>query len=236
MSAGAVPTRPPSAVPASARERARQPGIYLVTDTALCGDRGVAATVRAAVDGGVRTVQIREKHASAADFYALVLEVAAQVGDRADILVDDRVDIYLAARAAGAAVHGVHVGQSDLPADAVRALVGPDAVVGLTANTTGHLEALRRLPPGTVDYLGAGVIRPTSTKPDHPEPLGIAGFAQFAAAAPLPCVAIGGVRTEDIAPLRAAGAAGVAVVSAVCAAPDPRAAAQTLEQEWRNER
>lgn len=214
------------------RERARQTGIYLVTDTAQCGARGVTETVRAAVAGGIRTVQIREKHAPAADFYALVLAVADAVGDQALLLVDDRVDIYLAARAAGAAVHGVHVGQSDLPAAAVRQLVGPDAVVGLTANTAGHLAALRTLPADTVDYLGAGVIRPTNTKPDHPAPLGIGGFRAFTAASPLPCVAIGGIHAADVAPLRAAGASGVAVVSAVCAATDPHRAAGELVAAW----
>ena len=217
---------------ADPRTRARSTGIYLVTDTAQCGPRGLVDTVRAAVAGGIRTVQVREKDASAAEFYARVLAVAEAVGDRALVLVDDRVDLYLAARAAGAAVHGVHVGQSDLPVAAVRQLVGPDAVVGLTANTPEHLAALAALPAGTVDHLGAGVIRPTATKKDHPEPLGIDGFARFAAAAPVPCIAIGGVTAADVAPLRAAGASGVAVVSAVCAAADPRQAAADLVREW----
>lgn len=214
------------------RDAARNTGIYLVTDTVQCGARGVTETVRAAVAGGIRTVQIREKHAPAADFYALVLAVADAVGEQALLLIDDRVDIYLAARAAGAAVHGVHVGQGDLPAAAVRRLVGPDAVVGLTANTAGHLDALRTLPADTVDYLGAGVIRPTSTKPDHPEPLGVEGFRSFAQASPLPCVAIGGIRPADVVPLHAAGASGVAVVSAVCASADPRRAAEELVAAW----
>ena len=214
------------------RTRARNTGIYLVTDTAQCGERGVAATAAAAVAGGVRTVQVREKHASAAEFYSLVLAVADAVADRALVLVDDRVDIYLAARAAGASVHGVHVGQSDLPASSVRALVGPDAVVGLTANTTAHLDAVRALAPGTVDYLGAGVIHPTSTKPDHPAPLGIGGFRAFAAASPVPCVAIGGISLLDIRGLRAAGASGAAVVSAICTAADPRRSAEELVAAW----
>ncbi|WP_342023204.1 thiamine phosphate synthase [Arthrobacter citreus] len=214
------------------RERIRSSGIYLVTDTLLCGPRGVVETVRAAVAGGVETIQVREKDASAADFYALVLAVAEAAAGRATVLVDDRVDIYLAARAARADVHGVHVGQKDLPAELVRTLVGPDAVVGLTANTTEHLDALAVLPPGTVDYLGAGVIRPTHTKPDHPEPLGVEGFAGFAARAPLPVVAIGGILHHDVGPLRAAGATGAAVVSAICAAADPQRAAADLVRAW----
>ena len=214
------------------RALARDTGIYLVTDTAQCGDRGVAAVAAAAVAGGVRTVQVREKHAPAADFYALVLAVAHAVGNRALVLVDDRVDIYLAARAAGARVHGVHVGQSDLPVTSVRTLVGPDAVVGLTANTPAHLDAVRALAPGTVDYLGAGVIHPTSTKPDHPAPLGVDGFRAFASAAPLPSVAIGGIGLSDIRSLRAAGASGAAVVSAICTAADPQRRAGELVAAW----
>ena len=225
-----IPALDTTALPA--RALARTTGIYLVTDTAQCGPRGVVETVRAAVAGGIRTVQVREKHAPAADFYALVLAVAEAVGNQALVLVDDRVDLYLAARAAGAPVHGVHVGQSDLPVAAVRTLVGPDAVVGLTANTGAHLDAARALPPGTVDYLGAGVIRPTSTKPDHPEPLGLDGFQAFAAASPEPCVAIGGIGLADVAALRAAGATGAAVVSAVCTAADPRRSAQELVAAW----
>ncbi|MBF4992592.1 thiamine phosphate synthase [Arthrobacter gandavensis] len=214
------------------RALARNTGIYLVTDTKQCGDRGVAAVAAAAVAGGVRTVQVREKHASAADFFELVLAVADAVGNRALVLVDDRVDIYLAARAAGARVHGVHVGQSDLAATAVRALVGPDAVVGLTANTPAHLDAVRSLAPGTVDYLGAGVIHPTSTKPDHPAPLGVHGFRAFASAAPVPSVAIGGIGLPDIRGLRAAGASGAAVVSAICTAVDPQRSAEELVAAW----
>lgn len=214
------------------RQRIRTSGIYLVTDTALCAPRGVVDTVRAAVAGGVTTVQVREKDASAADFYALVLAVSEAAANRATVLVDDRVDVFLAAKAAGAAVHGVHVGQTDLPADSVRTIVGPDAVVGLTANTPDHLDLLAGLPPGTVDYLGAGVIRPTRTKPDHPEPLGINGFADFAAGSPLPVVAIGGILLEDIAALRTAGASGAAVVSAICGAADPLRAATDLVRAW----
>lgn len=205
---------------------------YLVTDTDLCGARGVIETVRDAVAGGATTVQVREKDASARDLLELVRAVADAVDGRATVLVDDRVDVYLAARDAGARVHGVHVGQSDLPARETRALIGPDAVLGLTANTDAHLAAVAELPAGTVDYLGVGVIRPTATKADHPAPLGIDGFARIAAATPLPCVAIGGVGVDDAAPLRSAGAAGLAVVSAICAAPDARAAAAAFATAW----
>ena len=208
------------------------PGVYLVTDTALCGSRGVVETVRAAVDGGIQTVQIREKDASAADFYQLVLRISEAVGGRAAILINDRIDVFLAARAAGARVHGVHFGQSDLPVTAVRMIVGDDAIIGLTANTVDHVRQVALLPDRTVDYLGVGVIRATATKVNHPAPIGVDGFAGVAAVAGLPCVAIGGVLLDDVGALRRARAAGVAVVSAICAAADPKRMAEDFVEEW----
>lgn len=206
--------------------------LYLVTDTGLCGTRAVTDVATAAVAGGATCVQVRDKAASARELLELLTAVAAAVGERVPVLVDDRVDVFLAARAAGAPVAGVHVGQSDLPAGLVRELVGPDAVVGLSAGTTADICAAGQLPAGTVDYLGVGPVHPTTTKPDHPPALGTGGFTILAAASTLPCVAIGGVKSDDVRRLRNAGAAGVAVVSAVCAAPHPRAAAAELLQEW----
>lgn len=207
--------------------------LYLVTDAALCGERGVVETVRQAVEGGARIVQLRDKHATDAETTAQLIELSRVIDGRALLVVNDRLDAALAARAAGARVDGVHLGQSDRSVQWAREALGPDALIGLTANSTEHLEAVRLLPEGTVDYLGVGVIRPTSTKPDHPPALGIDGFAAFAAASPLPCVAIGGVGIDDIEALRAAGAAGVAVVSALCAADDPRSAASAFIARWR---
>ena len=210
-------------------------GVYLVTDGALA-DRhglGVLAVVRAAVHAGVRLVQVRDKHASARDLLALTAAVADTVGDRAAVVVDDRLDVVLAARHAGHRVAGVHLGQSDVPVTAARALLGPDAHIGLTANTPQHLDAVAALPPGTVDLLGVGVVHPTATKADHPPALGHDGFARLTARTDVPCVAIGGVTLDDVAPLRAAGAAGVAVVSGICAAADPGSAAAAHVTAWR---
>ncbi|MBT2504212.1 thiamine phosphate synthase [Curtobacterium sp. ISL-83] len=217
-------------------DRAGRPGfgVYLVTDPVLA-DRhglGVLEVVRAAVASGVGMVQVRDKHATARDLLALTVAVADAVGDRATVVVDDRLDVALAARHAGHRVAGVHLGQSDLPVAVARALLGPDAHVGLTANTPEHLAAAARLPRGTVDLLGVGVVHPTTTKPDHPPALGHDGFARLAAATDLPCVAIGGVTLDDVAGIRAAGAAGIAVVSGICAAPDPGAAAAAFVAAW----
>lgn len=207
-------------------------GVYLVTDTGQCGNRGVVETARQAVDGGVRVVQIRDKSADAATLLASVEAVASAVGDRASVLVNDRVDVYLVARRRGARVHGVHIGQNDLPAAETRALIGRDAILGLTANTRSHFEVVNALPAGIVDYLGVGAIRETATKPDHPEALGVTGFGRIARSLALPCVAVGGIGAADVKPLRECGAAGVAVVSAICMADNPRAAARRLQDEW----
>ncbi len=199
--------------------------LHLVTDSALSAPRTVPDVVAAAVAGGAGMVQVREKDAPVRDLVALLMAVAERVGRDVPVLVDDRADAYLAARAAGAPVAGVHVGQSDLPVELARRICGPDAVLGLSAATAQELDAAAALPPGTVDYLGVGAVHATRTKPDHPEPLGVEGFARAAARTGLPCLAIGGVRVEDAPALRAAGAAGLAVVSGICAAPDPAAAA-----------
>ncbi|GAA2443960.1 bifunctional hydroxymethylpyrimidine kinase/phosphomethylpyrimidine kinase [Agromyces soli] len=219
--------------------RALDLSLYLVTDAALCGERGVAATVEAAVSGGATIVQLRDKHASDEELLALLARLDEAIAGRVPLVVNDRLELVLRARAAGLRVDGVHLGQGDAAVLRARAELGPDAIVGLTANTPAHLAAVAALPAGTVDYLGVGVLRPTSTKPDHPPALGIAGFAALqaaardAAGAPVPCVAIGGVRLEDAAPLRAVGAAGLAVVSAICAAPDPRRQAADFAAAWR---
>ena len=203
--------------------------LHLVTDDRLPFER-TRDVVAAAVDAGVDVVQLRVKGGTARELLAQTVALSGVVAGRALFVVDDRVDIVLAARDAGAGVDGVHLGQSDLPPDAARRLLGAHAVVGWTANTPAHLAAAAGLPDGTLDYLGVGVIRPTSTKPDHPPALGVDGFARLAAATPLPCIAIGGIALDDVAPLRDAGAAGVAVVSLLSAADDPAAAARELRR------
>lgn len=207
--------------------------LYLVTDPALCGERGVVETVRRAVDGGVRVVQLRDKDATDAEVAAQLVELSRVIDGRALLVVNDRLDAAVAARDAGARVDGVHLGQGDASVLRAREVLGADALIGLTANTPEHLAAVGALPDGTVDYLGVGVIRPTTTKPDHPPALGVEGFRALVAVSPLPCVAIGGVGVDDTEPLRAAGAAGLAVVSALCAAEDPVAVAEEFLRRWR---
>ncbi len=206
--------------------------LYLVTDAALCGDRGVVETVRRAVDGGVRIVQLRDKDATDAETVDQLLALSQAIDGRALLVVNDRLDAAVAARERGARVDGVHLGQGDASVLRAREVLGPEALIGLTANSPAHLDAVEALPSGTVDYLGVGVIRPTTTKPDHPAPLGVEGFRGLVSRSALPCVAIGGVGVDDTEALREAGAAGLAVVSALCAADDPATTARQFRRRW----
>lgn len=206
--------------------------VYLVTDTAQCRARGrtVTDTVRAAVAGGATCVQVRAKDADGADFLAQVCDVANAVGELVPVLVNDRVDVYLAARRLGAPVAGVHVGQRDLPATVVRELIGDDAYLGLSAASPEALSAATA--EGACDHLGVGAVRATATKADAPAGIGTDGVSRLAADIALPCVAIGGITPADLPALRAGGLAGAAVVSAICLADDPCAAARRLRRTW----
>jgi thiamine-phosphate pyrophosphorylase len=202
------------------------PTLYLVTDTALCRPRPVADVVRAAVAGGVTVVQVRDKTASRRELLELTRAVQAAVPPSVPVVVNDAVDVALLAGA-----DGVHVGQDDLPPDEVRALIGPDALLGFSVSSAEELAAALALPPGTVDLVGIGPVRGTPTKPDAGRPLGLDGVRVLAAtarAAGLVPVAIGGIDAATAADVAATGVDGVCVVSAICAAADPAAAARGL--------
>ncbi len=195
--------------------------LYLVTDRAMTASRGLVETVRAAAAGGATIVQLRDKEADDADLVARARAlVEALAGTTLRVIVNDRADI-----AAAAGAHGVHLGQDDGDPARARALLGPGAIIGQSA---GDLGELARVDPGLVDYVGIGPFASTATKGDAGAPLGAAGFARLRAATPLPAVAIGGIGPANAAQAIAAGADGVAVVSAICAASDPEAAARTL--------
>ena len=205
------------------------PTLYLVTDTALSRPRPVADVVRAAVAGGVTTVQVRDKAASRRELLALTRAVQGALADRPDVAlwVNDAVDVALLAGA-----DGVHVGQDDLPADEVRALLGPDALVGVSTGSDAELDAVLALPTGTVDLVGIGPVWATPTKPDAGEslePAGVRALATRARAAGLLAVAIGGVHASNAA--QVTGVDGICVVSDICAAPDPAEAARLLRKE-----
>jgi len=195
--------------------------LYLVTDTRLAGPRGVASVVTQAVEGGVTLVQLRDPAAPTRRLVEMARELIERLRPLGiPLLVNDRVDVALAAGA-----EGVHVGQSDMLAGDARRLIGPDRILGLSITALADLER-----PGIefADYLGVGPIFAQSTKPDATPPIGLAGLAAIRARTRLPIVAIGGVQAENGEALLAAGADGLCVVSAVMAAADPKAAAGEL--------
>lgn len=199
--------------------------VYLVLDPTLCADVGMVETARAAVAGGATAVQLRHKTATRADRIALGHALRAVLaGTGAALIVNDDA---VAAREIGA--DGIHVGQGDMPPEQVRALVGPDMRLGLSVESE---VAARAVDPALVDHVGAGPVFATPTKRDHKTPIGFDGLARLLAAAPVPGVAIGGVKADQAAQIRAAGAVGMAVVSAICGQPDPEAAARTVATAW----
>lgn len=195
--------------------------VYVVTDRALAGGRSLAGVVVAALDGGAGVVQVREKTPSSRAFFEevlAILRVARPLGR--PVIVNDRVDIALAAGA-----DGVHVGQGDLPCEAVRRLAGPDRIVGVSVGTVEEAVAAER---AGADYLGVSPVFATPTKADAPPATGLDGLRRIRQAVRVPLVAIGGIHAGNAADVIRAGADGVAVVSAVMAAADPRAAAAGL--------
>lgn len=202
--------------------------IYLVTDPCLCAGRGVVATVREAVDAGVTAVQLRDPGAARDELVRTgraLREVLAGTG--VPLIVNDRVDLVDAIGADGA-----HVGQGDTDPSTARRLIGPGRILGLSVQTLEHLDAALELPASTLDYLGVGPVWPQTTKPDAAAPGGPAVLTAICDASPWPCVAIGGIDATRVATAKACGAAGVAVVSAVCGQPDVGAAVQALRAAW----
>lgn len=195
--------------------------LYAVTDRrSLPAGVTLAQAVEAALDGGVTCLQLREKEASAGEILALARTLLPLCrARRVPLLINDRVDIALAAGA-----DGVHLGQEDLPLPEARALLGPDRILGATAHTVE--EALRAQAEGA-DYLGVGAMFPTGTK-TNTIPTSADTLKAICAAVSIPVVAIGGVNAQNLPTLAGTGIAGAAVVSAIFSQSDLTAAARTL--------
>lgn len=196
-------------------------GVYLVTDQTLCLGRPLTSVVADAVRAGIACVQLREKMASTRKFLnqALALKpILASAG--IPLIINDRVDIALAAGA-----DGVHLGQSDMPYDAARRLLGPDAIIGLSVETWADVAAAQNL---DVAYLGVSPVFATPTKTDTQSPWGLDGLARIREYSRHSLVAIGGLNATNAKDIIQAGADAVAVVSAICSAEDPFTAARNL--------
>ncbi|MCQ9084523.1 thiamine phosphate synthase [Vibrio sp. B172a] len=194
--------------------------LYLVTD-----DQQDLATlkrvVRKAVEGGVTMVQVREKHGDVRAFIERAQAVKDILKDTdVPLIINDRVDVALAVDA-----DGVHLGQSDMPAIIARELIGPNKILGLSIENEEQLAEADSLP---IDYIGLSAIFATPTKTNTKKFWGIDGLKMALETTSLPIVAIGGINESNIPQLSATGVHGLALVSAICHAEDPKAASEYL--------
>lgn len=217
---------------------------YFVVGPENTKGRPVAPIIRDAVDAGVTCVQVRSKTASARELIELTGQasgVIAQTGKSGivTLLVNDRLDVVLAAKKQGINVDGIHVGQSDIPVDVCREYLGPDAIVGLSARTHELFEYIKNADVSLIDYFGAGPLHETTTKPDSGLDVdgkkitrSIAEIKTLAQLSSIPVVVGGGVKLADIPSLAQTGVDGFFVVSAISEADDPGDAAANLVKTW----
>ncbi|MDI6872717.1 MAG: thiamine phosphate synthase [Actinomycetota bacterium] len=206
-------------------ERGLELGLYVITAADAGRGRDHIDVVRAALAGGADAVQLRDKEAAGGELYRLALEALELVRESGGgplFLVNDRVDVALAAGA-----DGVHLGQEDLPASVARNILGAGAVLGVSAGSVEEALAAER---EGADYLGVGPVFPTPSKPDAGEPLGLEGLRAIRRAVGLPLVAIGGINEENLEGVFEAGADGIAVISAVASAWDMEEAVRRLRR------
>jgi thiamine-phosphate pyrophosphorylase len=197
-------------------------GLYFVTDRDLCGEKSLADVVLQAVRGGAACVQLREKDVSTEFFVEEASRIKALIAPYGvPLIINDRIDVALAV-----AAEGIHVGQEDMPYGIARRLMGPKAIIGLSVETWEDIENAQGL---DCNYLGVSPIFATPTKTNTKEPWGLEGLAKIRAVSRHPLVGIGGLNAGNTEAVVMAGADGIAVVSAICASPDPYAAARELD-------
>jgi thiamine-phosphate pyrophosphorylase len=200
--------------------------LCLVTDRPLSRGRPLTDIVAAAVRGGATMVQLREKDAGTREFLEQASALKALLKSLGiPLVLNDRVDIALAVDA-----DGIHVGQSDMPIADVRRLVGERMFIGLSASKA---EFILAPDAQAADYLGVGPVYAQTTKPGTAGPHGPEGFGKLRALTKKPVMAIGGIKASNAAPVIAAGADGLAVVSAIVAADDPEKATREIAALWR---
>ena len=193
--------------------------LYLVTDKSDDVEKFLK-TIEEAIQGGVSVVQIREKTADTLDFYNLALKVK-EITTKYDVplIINDRVDVALAIDA-----DGVHVGQSDMPCDVTRKLVGDDKIVGVSAAT---IEEAQKAEKDGADYIGTGAVFPTATKDDAPS-ITKKELKEVVDSINIPVVAIGGINLDNASELTDTGIAGLSVVSAIMSSKNPKESSKKL--------
>jgi thiamine-phosphate pyrophosphorylase len=169
-------------------------------------------------------IQIREKDISTREFYETALAVKKITQARnVPLVINDRLDIALAVGA-----DGLHIGQSDMPLEAVKKITGDRIFVGVSVGTVEEaVEAQKR----GADYLGAGAVFPTGSKADAGDAIGLEKFAEICASVDIPVVGIGGISVENAKEVMKSGAAGIAVISAILSQKDIKAAAERLKAQ-----
>ncbi|PKN71525.1 MAG: thiamine phosphate synthase [Deltaproteobacteria bacterium HGW-Deltaproteobacteria-12] len=196
-------------------------GLYLVTDRSMCGQKSLEEVILQSVKGGVSCVQLREKDIATRLFVSEAQSIRKLLEPyKIPLIINDRIDVALACGAAG-----VHIGQDDMPYAIARKLLGPKAIIGLSVETWADVEESQKL---DVNYIGVSPVFATPTKTDTKGVWGLAGLQKIKAFSRHPLVAIGGLNVSNVRETIRAGADGVAVVSAICAAPDPEAEARKL--------
>lgn len=196
--------------------------LYLVTDRSLSKGRPTSEIVAGAVAGGVTCVQLREKQCRTREFVDEALALKPLLKDcNIPLIINDRLDVALAVEA-----DGVHLGQDDMPITMARAIAGSSLIIGISAESTE--DALRAEQEGA-DYIGISPVFATPTKTDTGPPLGLDGVRKIREVVDIPLVGIGGINELNAAEVIAAGADGIAVVSAIVSADDPAAATRTLK-------
>lgn len=205
--------------------------LYVITCRDQASGQGHLDVASAALAGGAQVIQLRDKEMPARELLELALRIREMIAERAPgtlLMVNDRVDVAAAAEA-----DGVHLGQEDLPYRTARDLLGPRAVIGVSA--TCLEEALEAEAAGA-DYLGVGPVFPTPSKQDAAPAMGLEGLAAVRDAVSAPIVAIGGIGEDNAAAVLRAGADGIAVISAVTGAPDMAEAVRRLARIAAGER
>ena len=197
--------------------------LYLVTDRGLSRGRSTLEIVTAAVHGGATVVQLREKDCSTREFIEQALAIKKFLKDQGvPLIINDRVDVAQAVKA-----DGVHLGQTDMPLEVAKKILGDSMIIGISAES---LQDATEAENGGADYLGVSPIYTTPTKTDTAPPLGLEGLRDIRKSVRIPLVGIGGLNRDNAAEVIRNGAEGVAVVSAIVAADDPKAAAVALKQ------
>ena len=193
--------------------------LYLVTDKSDDVEKFLK-TIEEGIKGGVTVVQIREKTADTLDFFNLALKVKEITRKyNVPLIINDRVDVALAIDA-----ERVHVGQSDMPCDVTRKLVGPDKIVGVSAAT---IDEARKAEKDGADYIGTGAVFPTATKDDAPK-ITKKDLKEIVDSINIPVVAIGGITLDNAHELIDTGIAGLSVVSAIMSSDDPKKSSEKL--------